>query len=337
MKPINLLRAAALSVGIVLASNAAAATPLTVYAAMGYDQHVVQAFTAATGIPVNLVHLSTGPLLARVQAEGARPQWDVLWFDGNLAMHALADRHLLACGQPPKVDYTPMGKALAPADGCYAPVGITYANVMLINTARLPRADWPAAWQDLAGPKLRGKVGMNNPAISGPTYPFVAGMLQALGATAGKAYFEHLKANGLHVYPTNSVTLGALRYGQIDVAVVQSSAAIGFAQDNPGMRIVSPGPATALPSDIAIGAGVRGQVLAEARRFEAFVLSAAGQRALQAGDPSADSNYLPLVRGVAPLPALAKVKTGPALVLDPAVWGGKEPDVVGWFTAHVVR
>ncbi len=313
------------------------AAPLTIYAAMGYDQAVVSAFTHATGIPVNLVHLSTGPLLARVQAEGSRPQWDMVWFDGELAMRAFADRRMLRCGATPHVNYTIAGRALVPADHCYAPVAATYAATMLVDAAQLPAAAWPRTWDDLAAPRLRGRVGMNNPAISGPTFPFVAGMLQQRGDAAGEAYFTALKHNGLRVFPTNSVTLRALQYHQIAVAVVQSSAALGFARGRPNLHLVMPAPCTALASDIGIGAQVQGKTLDDARRFEAFLLSPAGQHALQSGDPDADSNAQPLIAGVAAPAAVATLHPTGVQHLDPARWGVRESALDAWFTDHVVR
>ena len=331
------LRALGIAVGLALGVQTHASAELTVYAAMGYDQHVTQAFTKATGIPVKLIHLSTGPLLARVQAESANPQWDVLWFDGNLPMRNFALRKMLACGWNPDVNYTLQGRALLPADACYFPIGLTYAGVMLENTARIAAATQPKTWNDLLAPALRGKVGMDNPAISGPTYPFVAGLLQHLGQAQGQAWFERLKGNGLKVYPTNSVTLRALQYGQIDVAIVQSSAALGFAKGKADLRIVAPAPSAELPSDIAIGAQVRGKTLNDARRFVAFVLSPAGQRALLDGDPSADSNDQPLLSGIAPLPSVRALHVEQTLALDPVAWGQREPRVVSWFTAHVAR
>ncbi len=319
----------------VAGAASATAHPLTVYAAFGYDRAVAQAFTQATGIPVDLVHLSTGPLQARVEAEGDRPQWDVVWFDGDLAMRELALQRRLACGWMPPLRYSARGLALLPADRCYLPVGLTYAGVMLVDAARLH--ELPHGWKQLAQPAFAGKVGMNNPAISGPTFPFVAGILQHDGMVAGKAWFERLRAQGLKVYPTNSVTLRALQYGQIDVAVVQSSAALGFAAGQPGLRIVSAPPLAALPSDIAIGAAVRGKTLQQARRFVRFVLSPAGQKVMQHADPSADSNYQPLLRGVAPRPAVAALPVDGTEVLDPRVWGPREGAVDAWFSAHVLH
>ena len=319
------------------ALGTAQAATLTVYGAMGYDQHVAQAFTRATGIPVNLIHLSTGPLLARVQAESRNPQWDVLWLDGNQAMQTFAAQGLLQCGWTPGVRYTALGQQLVPLSHCWQPVGVTFAGVILYNPKAIAAADWPKTWNDLAKPALRGKVGMDNPAISGPTYPLVAGLLQHLGDAPGKAFFARLKANDLKVFPTNSVTLRALQYGQIDAAVVQSSAAIGFLHEMPGLRIATPAPATVLPSDLAIGKQVSGPLEQQAQRFVQWVLSPAGQAAMQQGDANADSNYLPLVEGVAPLPSLKQLGTVQPLVIDPAVWGPKEPQVIDWFTAHIAR
>ena len=331
---LRLLAAATLACASLASARAAT---LTVYGAMGYDQHVAQAFTKATGIPVNLIHLSTGPLLARVQAESRNPQWDVLWLDGNQAMQTFATQGLLQCGWAPDVPYTALGRQLMPPDHCWQPVGVTYAGVILYNPKAIPAADWPKTWDDLARPALRGKVGMDNPAISGPTYPLVAGLLQHLGDAGGKAYFARLAANGLKVFPTNSVTLRALQYGQIDAAVVQSSAALGFLHEMPQLRIAAPAPSTVLPSDLAIGKRVSGPMQQQARRFVQWVLSPAGQAAMQQGDANADSNYQPLRDGTAPLPSLSRLGAVHALVLDPAVWGPKEPQVIDWFTAHIVR
>ena len=79
-------------------------------------------------------------------------------------------------------------------------------------------------------PKYQGKVGMNDPSQSGPTYPFIAGLMNQLGGQSngvavGEDYLTKLKANGLHVFPTNGDTLHALETGQISYGLIQSSAA----------------------------------------------------------------------------------------------------------------
>ncbi len=66
-----------------LATATPSPVPLVVYSAQGYDSAMTKAFQAATGIPVQLVDDSTGPLLVKVQAEKNNPKWDVLWVDGD--------------------------------------------------------------------------------------------------------------------------------------------------------------------------------------------------------------------------------------------------------------
>ncbi len=92
-----------------------------------------------------------------------------------------------------------------------------------------------------------------------------------------------------------------------------------------------------LPSDIAIGAGVRGGTLQQARRFVEFVLSPAGQRVMQRADPDADSNYQPLLQGVPALPAVSRLVVRDPLLLDPLAWGPRQAGVDQWFSSRVMH
>jgi iron(III) transport system substrate-binding protein len=79
----------------------------------------------------------------------------------------------------------------------------------------------PSTWAQLLLPQWKGAVGMNDPAQSGPTFPFIAGMMYHLGGIAqGEQFFTKLKANDLVVNPTNGPTLNALTSGQIKLALV---------------------------------------------------------------------------------------------------------------------
>ena len=81
----------------------------------------------------------------------------------------------------------------------------------------------PTTWQQLLSPQWKGVVGMNDPSQSGPTYPFIAGMMNYLGGVSqGEAFYSKLKANGLIIHPTNGPTLQALTSGQIKLALVRS-------------------------------------------------------------------------------------------------------------------
>lgn len=323
-------------------ANAGSGTvPLTLYAAEGYDSAMAKAFTKATGIPVHLDDDSTGPLLTKIAAERNNPQWSLLWVDGDTAFAALDKQGLL---QPytPHAQFTAAGQALVPGDHAYVPTGTTVMAALIYNAAAVSAV--PSSYQDLLGSAYNGKVGMNDPAQSGPTYPFIAGLMNQLGGesggvAAGEKYFGQLKANGLHVFPTNGDTLHALETGQIDYGLIQSSAATGevlSAKTSSKFQpkiVYLPKP-TLLPGAIAIDKGASPQVQQEAEKFIDYVLSPAGQAVMQGGDPGGDSLYWPIVSGVNPpssLPAL------PADFqrIDPYYWGPLESQVNTWFDTNI--
>ncbi len=320
--------------------GAAAVTPLVVYSAQGYDAPVTKAFTQATGIPVKLVDDSTGPLLTKVAAERNNPQWGLLWVDGDTAFAAL-DKQGVLMPYTPKAPLNAAGQALVPADHSYVPVSTTVMAALIYNGAKAPGV--PTSYQDLLAAKYRGLVGMNDPSQSGPTFPFIAGLMnqlggQGTGVAAGEAYFTKLKTNGLHVFPTNGDTLHALETGQISYGLIQSSAAAGeIAKVKPSTAFVPKvtylPKATLLPGVIGIDKGAPPAVQVEAEKFVEFVLSPKGQAAMQAGDPTGDSLYWPVVNGVTPLPALPPI---PAFQkIDPYFWGPLEGQINTFFDTSI--
>jgi iron(III) transport system substrate-binding protein len=318
------------------ASAAAAAVPLVVYSAQGYDSAMTKAFTKATGIPVSLDDNSTGPLLTQIEASKNNPKWGLLWVDGATAFAGLDTQGLLLKGFEPSVSWNSLGSASVPSDKSYVPTGVTLMGIVAYNKTKVPNP--PATWQALASPAWKGQVGMDDPSQSGPTFPLIAGVMNYLGGVpAGEKYFSSLKSNGLIIHPTNGPTLQALTSGQINLALVQSSAAIGatFTDKNIGIEYLSP--ATLLPSAIGIDAKASPQVQAEAEKFIEFVLSPAGQQVMQSGDPTGDSLYYPVLSGVSPLsslPSLASVKTQS---INPYTWGPQEATINNWFDSSIVR
>ena len=307
---------------------------LVLYSAVDYGDEVAKAFTRATGIPVTVVDLSTGALLARVSAEGNRPGWTLAWFDGNEAAAGLDHAHLVARDTVPELPWTPLGRKLVPADGSYTPTGLTLAGAFTYRPSVLQ--DPPRSWSDLQNPALRGAIGMNNPAISGPMFPMLAGMLsQGGGWPAGKSYVLGLKANGLHVYPKNANTLAALKAGDIKVAITQSSAAWNMAAHDPSLRVVIPKPAFALPSVIVVAAGVPNKVRQEAERFIRFAMAPATQR-LRMADSEGDSLYWPLTSDApAPNKLLPSLDGIDVEALPAGLWGALEAQVNIWFSRAV--
>jgi iron(III) transport system substrate-binding protein len=323
------------------ASTGSGVVPLVVYSAQGYDSKVTAAFTKATGIPVNLDDDSTGPLLTKVAAERNNPQWGVLWVDGDTAFAALDKQGQLLDYAPP-VPLNAAGQALVPADHSYIPVSTTVMAALIYNAAKVSSV--PTSYQDLLTAAYKGKVGMNDPSQSGPTYPFIAGLMnqlggQANGVQAGENYFKQLKANGLQVFPTNGDTLHALETGQIDYGLIQSSAATGEVATKPASATFKPEivylpKSTLLPGVIGIDKAASPAQQAEAKKFVQYVLSPAGQHVMQTGDPTGDSLYWPVLPGMSAASALPAFPSAYQKI-DPYFWGPLEGQVNTWFDTNI--
>ncbi len=338
------LAAGLLVLGLSSAGVANAASPrgsksavtLVVYSAQGYNQAEVTAFQRATGIPVSLENNSTGPLVTQIEASRNNPKWGLLWVDGPTVFAGLDSQHLLVRGFEPKVNWDSLGRQSVPKDKSYVPTGVTLTAALVYNSAKVSKP--PSTWQALLSPRWKGKVGMNDPSISGPTYPFVAGMMNYLGSIkAGERYFEKLKANGLLVNQTNGPTLAALSSGQIDLALVQNSAGIGAKFTDHALKIKYLPPITLLPSCIGIDAKAPLVERQEAERFAQYVLSAAGQKVMKSGDPQGDSLYYPVVKGIKKLPAVPSLNGVKTQNINPYLWGSRQDAIDTWFTNNIVQ
>jgi len=342
-------KSVAIAASLVLASvglsaQAAHAAPITInlYEAIGYAPAEITAFNASqTQYQIVDVGGSTGPLLAKVAAEGTNPQWGLFWADGD-TWAAAADTNGQLAPLNFKPNYSSLGKRLAPKNNSYAITGSTVMVAGLYNAAKLKNP--PVTLKAMLRPAYKGQIGMNDPNISGPTYPFVAGLMNQLGSEdAGKAYLSQLKANGLVVNDKNGPTIHALEIGQINMGLVQNTAALAeiikfTAKPVAGFdpKIVYPGRPTLMPSSLAIDAKRPAAEVAGAQAFVKYVLSPAGQSVLASTDATQNSDVLcyPSIAGTTPnkyVPALPTAYQ----IINPYTWGPLQSEVDAWFTANI--
>ena len=105
-----------------LSAQAAHAAPITInlYEAIGYAPDEIKAFNASQSTyQVVDVGGSTGPLLAKVAAEGSNPQWGLFWADGD-TWAAAADTAGQLAPLNFKPNYSSLGKRLAPKNNSFA-------------------------------------------------------------------------------------------------------------------------------------------------------------------------------------------------------------------------
>ncbi|NNN07709.1 MAG: extracellular solute-binding protein [Acidimicrobiaceae bacterium] len=314
-------------------TTSSSSTPLYLLSSEGYDSAMCTAFQKATGIVCKLSDNSTGPTLATIQATKNNPHWGVAWTDGNAPYAALDQEGLLLKGfEPTTGTLTALGQKLVPADKSYIPTGLTVSGAFIYNSKVTPKP--PTTWQDLLLPQWKGKVGMNNPSVDGPSYPILATLFNSLGGVKqGEAFMTKLKANGF-VVSQNSIK-DELLAGTVQVAISQNTSGIGASYTNPNIKVYYPNPSAGLPSTIAIDGKAGAAEIAVAKKFADFVYSPAGQAVMLSGDPQGDSQFFPIMKGEKSRPRVPATSTIPFSFPNPYVWGSLEPSINTWFNSHV--
>lgn len=325
-----------------VAPSAHAADALQLYAALDYSADVAAAFTAKTGIAVNLTALSTGPLLAKITAEKNNPQWGAYWADGAEPCAAFdLDKQLLHY-TPKGAHLNAVGQKLAPKNGAYQVPGFTEMVGVVYNSSKVRK---PTSWDDLASADFKSQVGMNNPSVSGPTYPFIAGLMEQFGGEAAmKTYLTKLKDNGLRAFDKNSKTLAALYTGVINVGLVQSSAAITAVNNYKAKPVAGLTPevtylskTTVLPSCLAIDGKASAFQQDAAKKFADFVMTSEAVQIMTKSN-TGDSLFWPTLLGSKPSIAATRMPSftsGLIQVVDPYKYAPLQGAVQDWFTKNI--
>jgi iron(III) transport system substrate-binding protein len=137
---------------------------------------------------------STGPIMARVEAERANPQADVIWGVFNDYVTGAANKGLL---EP----YAAKESNVIPARFKHpenAWQGVTLLTVAFaVNQKKMAELKLapPKSWADLLDPKYKGHIVMSNPSTSGTAYLLLVSHVTRLGEDKAFAYYEALDKN----------------------------------------------------------------------------------------------------------------------------------------------
>jgi len=175
------------------------AEEILVYTALEDDQipRYLESFKKQyPDITVKIVRDSTGIVTAKLLAEKANPQADLIW--------GTAATSLLLCDQAGMLEgYAPKGlERVLPEfrDPRNPPhwVGIdAWETGFCVNTIELKnkKLPMPTSFADLIKPEYKGYLVMPNPASSGTGFLTVAGVLQMMGEKKGWEYLDKLHEN----------------------------------------------------------------------------------------------------------------------------------------------
>jgi len=314
------------------AFQALAADHLVLYT-NDFEDIIGQQFEKDTGIKVDVVKMSGGELLARIAAEQANPQWDLILYDGDYALYNLDKNQQLMTNVrlSNESQLTAEGQSLTPANHAFYPVGISSACVIV------QRADAGVSlhdYNDLLNPALKGKVGMADPAIAAPAYPCVAGLFHQWGTEPAEKFFSTLFDHQVQVLRTNAPVARALQSGQLSAALLTSQNAYTLKQKQPDIQVIWP--ATGTPATVrAVGIQAKTAHVDDAKAFVNWMLTAKAQQFL-IDNGGADGFFKPTVSNV------NEKANGPASdsrynITPVAAASDQESQIKTWFSDQSAR
>lgn len=306
---------------------------LTVYL-NDFDSIIAPLFEEATGYKLEVVAGNGAEIMSRVEAEKGNPHWDVIWLDAMPSIYGLgASGQLLEGWSPNNVaNLTDFAKAFVPEKQWYVPTGAHAAGVIVYNKDKVKAEDAPKSWEDFSNAKYKNLIGMADPAIAAPAYPFVSWFFKEKTIDGGQTFFSSLMDNGLRVYPKNPNVVKALAAGEISIAALQESNAYAMKNDNEPIEIIWP--AEGAPASVRVAAIQKDTKNPNAAKaFIEFLLDPKTQQALI--DQGDESYFQPSVNGVnAKQDRAADAK----LVAADASWASEnEAAIKQWFADQSVK
>ncbi len=194
------LGAVTVVLAVALAGGVAAAkTTLTVYTAIEADdlkKYAARFNEDNPDIEIKWVRDSTGVVTAKLLAEKANPQADVIWGLAATSLLVLKPEGMLLAYAPKgleRLDAQFRDKDTPPAwVGMDAWVAAICVNTVEAQKKNLPK---PTSWKDVTKPVYKGQVVMPNPASSGTGFLDVSSWLQIFGEHDGWKYMDALHEN----------------------------------------------------------------------------------------------------------------------------------------------
>ncbi|MGG5839942.1 ABC transporter substrate-binding protein [Huaxiibacter chinensis] len=258
----------AMALSSVMVSSAHA---LTVYTAGpgSLAKNLANGFEKKSGVKVAIFQATTGKVMARLEAEQANPQADILISASWDTAEDLHHRGWLLPNQSPNAANVPAD--LKSAD--YVAQGISALGIVWNTKSGTPE---PKEWQDLTTAAFRDKVTTPDPALSGASLDLLIGLQHGLGDNAW-SLFEKLKQNGMVVSGPNAQAVTPVMQGA-KAAVFGAVDYVSYGNIHQGesLKVIFPASGTVIaPRPMMILKST--QQADEAKAFVDYVLSPEGQ------------------------------------------------------------
>ncbi|GAL58113.1 putative ABC transporter substrate-binding protein [Pseudescherichia vulneris NBRC 102420] len=189
------------------AISVSSAQALTVYTAGpgSLAKGLAAGYEKKTGVKVDIFQATTGKVMARLEAEQANPQADILISASWDTAEDLHNRGWLLPYQSQNAEKVPAN--LKTSD--YVAQGISALGIVWNSKSGTPE---PKEWQDLTSADFKDKVTTPDPALSGASLDLLIGLQNGMGDEAWKL-FEQLKQNGMVVSGPNAQAVTPVMQG----------------------------------------------------------------------------------------------------------------------------
>ncbi|MCJ4874641.1 ABC transporter substrate-binding protein [Klebsiella variicola] len=278
--------------GVVLAMALSAmmlssAHALTVYTAGpgSLAKSLASGFEQQTGVKVTVFQATTGKVMARLEAEQANPQADVLISASWDTAEDLHQRGWLLPFASANADQVPAN--LKSAD--YIAQAVSALGIVWNSKSGTPE---PKEWRDLTQPAFKDKVTTPDPALSGASLDLLIGLQNSMGDQAWQL-FDDLKKNGMVVSGPNAQAVTPVMQGaKAAVFGAVDYVSYGNIQQGESLKVIFPASGTVIaPRPMMILK--TSQHADDAKAFIDYVLSPEGQARV------ADAWLMPARRDVA--------------------------------------
>ncbi|HDK6102525.1 TPA: ABC transporter substrate-binding protein [Klebsiella variicola] len=260
---------------------------LTVYTAGpgSLAKSLASGFEQQTGVKVTVFQATTGKVMARLEAEQANPQADVLISASWDTAEDLHQRGWLLPFASANADQVPAN--LKSAD--YIAQGVSALGIVWNSKSGTPE---PKEWRDLTQPAFKDKVTTPDPALSGASLDLLIGLQNSMGDQAWQL-FDDLKKNGMVVSGPNAQAVTPVMQGaKAAVFGAVDYVSYGNIQQGESLKVIFPASGTVIaPRPMMILK--TSQHADDAKAFIDYVLSPEGQARV------ADAWLMPARRDVA--------------------------------------
>ncbi len=202
---------------------------LTVYSGRTEDliAPILEQFTQATGVQVEVRYGSTSEMAATLLEEGQNSPADVFIAQDAGALGALANEGQLAMLSPDVLER--VNPEFSSNNGQW--VGLSgRARVLVYNTDLVSVDQLPASILDLADPVWADKIGWAP--TNGSLQAHVTALRLLIGEDATRAWLEGLLANNAVAYDNNRAVVQAVIDGEVEVGLTNHYYLLGFQAEN---------------------------------------------------------------------------------------------------------